>query len=85
MNKRSKLVMKKVIVLQKVYDLKEILFANFKNTTVTKEDKIKAWEKVLKVAQANFVASPGQSWKYMRDNVFGTWKSRSLVNPIVFE
>lgn len=77
--------MRKVNVLQKIYDLKEILFANFKNATVTKNDKVKAWEKVLKVAKANFIAGPDANWKTMRDSVFGTWKSRSLVCPPIFQ
>lgn len=80
MGKRELIKEKKLAVLEKIKERKDILFASFQNNAVTNADKQKGWEEVLETAKSLELASAERTWTFARDNLFGLWKSRTLVS-----
>lgn len=76
MSKRAAISKKKLALLSYIEDRKQILFGNFKVTT--NKEKQTAWEEVLEKAKALELVSADREWTYVRDNIFGLWKSRSM-------
>lgn len=68
---------KKIALLELIKNKKTVLFGNFKNVTAVQKQE--AWEDVLLKAKSLELASNDKSWIYARDNLFGLWKSRTLV------
>lgn len=73
----SSLIKQKLALLEEVKKRKNVLFGSFNNTT--KLEKEAAWKEVLVVAHSMQLASADKDWRYARDNLFGLWKSRTLV------
>lgn len=77
MGKRELQKEKKIALLEVIKNKKSVLFGNFKNVTAVQKQE--AWEDVLLKAKSLELASSEKSWIYVRDNLFGLWKSRTLV------
>lgn len=77
MGKKDFIIQKKLAVLSVVKEKKHVLFGNFKKTT--NAAKQNAWEEVLAVAKSLELVSSERNWTYVRDNLYGLWKSRTLV------
>lgn len=82
MGKREIQKERKIALLEVIKCKRAVLFGNFKNvTSIQKQD---AWEEVLLKAKSLELATNEKTWTYARDNLFGLWKSRSLVRTYSF-
>lgn len=68
----------KVSLLSMINEKKNILFGSF-SSTLTKIDRENAWKEVHVRALSLQLITADKSWTFVRDNLFGTWKSRALV------
>jgi len=71
-------IIHKVALLKKIREEKEGLFGAFSNT-LTKSDKTKKWKEMTEFAHSLGFAEE-KDWTYVRDTVWGNWKTRTLVN-----
>jgi len=72
----------KLAILSMIKDKKDILFGKFK-TDLENQTKVKEWECILVKAKSLEMVGSGKDWKYIRDNLFGIWKSRAMVHCLL--
>lgn len=79
---KEEIMRRQLVVLEKVESLKDILFA-LDNSPATQQVTEQAWEEVLKSAKKMRLASSKRDWKYMRDDLYNVWKSRTMVSTFI--
>lgn len=70
---------KKLVLLEKILEKKQILFAPFSDS-ITHEMKDAAWQEVLLVAQSQTLVNEGRDWTFVRDKIWSKLKSKALVS-----
>lgn len=78
-SKKMQTTSMKLSILEAINEHKQILFAKF-NSNVTHEMKVEAWKKVLEHANAIGMVDKTRDWIFVRDKMYGVWKSRTLVS-----
>ncbi|KAI5745387.1 hypothetical protein M8J76_010602 [Diaphorina citri] len=68
---------KKLVLLEKILEKKQILFAPFSDS-ITHEMKDAAWQEVLLVAQSQTLVNEGRDWTFVRDKIWSKLKSKAL-------
>lgn len=67
----------KLAFLEAVKERKEILFGKFSNE-IENVLKRQAWEELLEKAKSLNIVAGHRDWTFVRDSVFGVWKTRTL-------
>ncbi|KAF6197668.1 hypothetical protein GE061_008634 [Apolygus lucorum] len=75
--KKKETASMKMAVLRAIEEEKRVIFSKF-DTNITHEMKVNAWSKVLCRAKAVGLCDQSRSWEFVRDKMFGVWKSRTL-------
>jgi Myb/SANT-like DNA-binding protein len=70
---------KKLAILTLIKEKKSILFGQF-SSTLENSQKHNAWKEVLLKAQSIGAFGADRDWTWVRDSLYGVWKSRSVVN-----
>jgi hypothetical protein len=65
--------------LRTIMKKKDVLFRKFASDLDNREKKL-AWTEVLLKAKSLQIVTAERDEKYVRDNVWGVWKSRTLVS-----
>lgn len=69
---------KKLALLHFIKEKKEVLFAAFSGS-LNNAEKEGAWQEVADQAKSLGLAGIDRHWTFVRDSLFGVWKSRALV------
>jgi len=72
---------KKVALLKAIQERKQILFGKFSDEIDNKK-KVAAWNDILLVAKSLEIVSEQREWAYVRDTIWGQWRSRALVRQM---
>jgi hypothetical protein len=70
---------KKLAILTMIKEKKHILFGQF-SSTLENAQKQDAWKEVLLKAQSIGACGAERDWTWVRDSLYGVWKSRSVVS-----
>lgn len=65
-----------------IKEKKDVLFGKF-TSELDKNRKTSAWKDALIKAQSLQIVASTRDWTYLRDNVFGVWKTRAMVRIVV--
>ncbi|CAG7832732.1 unnamed protein product [Allacma fusca] len=77
-NKKGKLEdSSKMVILTMIRDNKDVLFGNF-TSELENIQKKKAWVDILVKAQSIGACNSSRKWEFVRDSMWGNWKSRTL-------
>ncbi|CAG7785290.1 unnamed protein product, partial [Allacma fusca] len=71
----------KMAILTMIRDRKEVLFGIF-TSELDNASKKQAWVDVLTKAQSIGACNSSRTWEFVRDSMWGNWKSRTLVRNI---
>ena len=72
----------KIALLNLIQCKKTILFGKFSSDLDNKEKHL-AWTEVLMKAQSLTIVSSDRDVAFVRDKVWGVWKSRALVGAVL--
>ncbi|CAG7733861.1 unnamed protein product [Allacma fusca] len=67
----------KLTILTMIREQKEVLFGKF-SSDMENQNKEKAWNEVLLKSQSIGICNGNRDWKFLRDKMYGVWKSRTL-------
>lgn len=68
----------KISVLKAIENEKDILFGQF-SSTLTKQDKDKAWEKIFEIAKHVMELDDTKKCQYLRDVMWQNWRRSAMV------
>ena len=68
----------KLALLALIFEKRDVLFGQF-SSSLENRDKQDAWEEVRLKAMSLGICSAARDRAYVRDKIFGEWKSSSIV------
>jgi len=70
--------MKRKSPFSRQFRKKNILFGKFSDE-IDHNKKVAAWKEVLVIAKSLEIVTEQRDWTYLRDSIWGQWRSRALV------
>ena len=68
----------RMTILEMILERKDVLFGSF-SSTLENSMKRSAWEEILVKAKSLEACESARDWIFLRDKMYGQWKTQTLV------